>query len=126
MKLDCELSIVDMFIITYCCRLHFHDETICNKILDSFHEFAYHDFSQNDLILAHTFHKEGENKYQSYFEAMRSEESVLRLCKELEKNIYGKELHSAITLGALSIYIEGNLKYVSFTIDSVLKEYRLQ
>ena len=57
---------------------------------------------------------------------MRSEESVFRLCKELEKNIYGKELHCAITLGALSIYIEGNLKYVSSVIDSTLKEYRLK
>lgn len=51
MKLDWELSIVDMFIITYCCRLSLPDEKICNETLNTFHKFIYDDFSKIGKLL---------------------------------------------------------------------------
>ena len=102
MKLDWELSIVDMFITIYCCRVHLTDELICDKTLDIFHKLIYSDFSQIDKMLAYTFQEESKLKYQAYFEALRSEKSLLSLCKELGKNIYDKEVHDAIILNALN------------------------
>jgi len=126
MKLDWELSIVDMFITTYCCRLHLADESICDETLDAFHKLIYSDFSQTDKMLAYTFQEESQIKYQAYFWALRSEKSFLSLCKEVGKNIFGKEVHDATTLNALRLYIESNLKYVTDIIESILKKYELK
>lgn len=126
MKLNWELSILDMFITTYCCRLHLTDELICDQTLDTFHKSIYSDFSEIDKMLAYTFQEESKIKYQAYFDALRSEKSFLSLCKVLGKNIYDKEIYDAITLNALRIYIEANLKYVTDVIESILKKYELR
>lgn len=125
MKLDWELSIVDMFITTYCCRLYLTDEGICDETLYTFHRFAYSDFSQVDKMLAYTFQEESKIKHQAYFEAIRSENSFHSLCKELGKNIYRKEVSDSITLNALRVYIEANLKLVTDIIEGILKKYDL-
>jgi hypothetical protein len=123
LKLDLELSIVDMFITTYCCRLHLKDELICNQTLDAFNKLVYNDFSEIDKMIAYNFQEDSKIKYQAYFDALRSEKSFLSLCKELGKNIYGNEVHDAIILNALRVYIESNLKYVTNIIKSILKKY---
>ena len=81
MKLDWELSILDMFITTYCCRLYLEDERICNETLDKLHAFVYGDFLRIDKMLAYTFQEESKIKYQSYFEVLRSDNSFHGLCK---------------------------------------------
>jgi hypothetical protein len=126
MKLDWELSILDMFIITYCCRLHVADEGICNETLDKLHEFVYGDFLKIDKMLAYTFQEESKIKYQLYFEAFRSDDPFHILCKNVGKNIYGKEVYDAITLYALRIYIEANLKYMTDIIENITKKYDLE
>jgi hypothetical protein len=125
MKLDWELSILDMFITTYCCRLHLTDKKICDASLDRFHGFVYNDFLQIDKVLAYTFQEESKIKYQEYFDALRSEKSFHSLCKELGKNIYGEEVYSAIRLYALRIYIEANLRFVTTFLEGILKEFDL-
>jgi len=126
MKLDWELSIIDMFITTYCCRLFLTDEGICDATLDKFHRFVYGDFSQVDKMLAYTFQEESKVKYQAYFEAIRFEKSFHSLCKELGKNIYNKEVYDAITLNALRVYIEANLRYVTDIIKGILEKNDLE
>ncbi len=126
MKLDWELSIVDMFITTYCCRLYLTDEGICDETLDIFHKFVCSDFSQIDKVLAYTFQEESKIKYQAYFDALRSEKSLYNLCKELGKNIYKKEVYCAVTLKALRVYIEANLRYVTDIINGILKKFDLE
>lgn len=126
MKLDWELSIVDMFVITYCCRLYLADKGgICDETLDMFHRFVYNDLSQIDKMLAYTFQEESKIKYQAYFDGIGSENSFYRLCKELGKNIYRKEIYDAITLNALRVYVEANLRYVTDIIKGILKKYDL-
>ncbi len=126
MKLDWELSILDMFITTYCCRLYLADEGICDETLDKLHEFVYSDFGRIDKMLAHTFQEESKIKYQSYFEALRSDNSFHGLCKNVGKNIYGKEVCDAITLYALRIYIEANLRYMNDIIKNIMKKHDLE
>ena len=126
MKLDWELSIVDMFIITYCCHLYLTDEEICDETLDILHKFVYSDFSQIDKMLAYTFQEESKIKYKAYTDALRSEKSFYSLCKELGKNIYMKEVYDAIILNALRFYIESGLRYVTDSINGILKDYDLE
>jgi len=126
MKLDWELSILDIFVTTYCCRLHLVDEGVCNETLSKLYKFVYGDFLSIDKMLAYTFQEESKIKYQSYFEALRSDNSFHSLCKNVGKNIYGKVVYDAITLNALRIYIEANLKYVTNIIKNITKKYELE
>jgi DNA-directed RNA polymerase subunit N (RpoN/RPB10) len=126
MKLDWELSIVDMFITTYCCRLYLTDKVICDDTLDKFHSFVYNEFSQIDEMLAYTFQEESKRKYEEYFEAIRSDGSFKSICKELGENIYEKEVYDAFTLYALKIYIEANFRLVTDVIKGILKDRDLR
>ena len=123
MKLDWELSIVDMFITAYCCRLYLTNKGIRDETLDKFHRFVYSDFSQIDKMLAYTFQEESKIKYQAYFEAIRSEKSFHSLCKELGKDIYRKDVYDAITLNALRVYIEAHVRYVTDIIKGILRKH---
>lgn len=125
-KLDWELSILDMFLTTYCCRLYITDEAICDDALNKFHGFVYSEFSKIDKILAYTFQEESKIKYQAYFEAIRSDGSFNSICKELGKNIYEKEVYDAIRLYALRIYIEANFRFATDVIKGILKDRYLR
>jgi len=126
MKLDWELSIADIFIITHCCRLYLTDERICNETLDIFHGFVYNDFSQIDKMLAYTFQEESKVKYQIFFDTLRSENSLYSLSKKLGENIYDREVLDAIELNALRVYVEANFRYMTNFIGDILKKFEIK
>ena len=126
MKLEWELSIFDMFIITHCCRLHLSEEKICNEVLDIFHGFVYDDFSKIDKILAYTFQEESKEKYQAFFDAFRSENLFYSVAKRLGENIYGGIILDAVELNALRVYAEGNFNYINDFVRNILKQFDIK
>lgn len=126
MKLDWELIILDMFIITYCCRLMINDEKMSDKIIDIFHEYVYEEMLKDmESIAGSAFQEEIKIKYEAYFEAMKTKDSLWNLCKELGKNIYGESFQSAMEMGALRIVCERNLRFTFDLIKGIKKKFNL-
>ncbi len=123
MKLDWELSILDMFNITYCCRLFIGNEEICDKVLDLFHKKIYKQFLETSSIAALAFQDESNLKYKAYFEALRSSDPKWNLCKQAWRNILGKPCESSVEMAALSIYFESNQRYTLGYFKNMVKNF---
>jgi hypothetical protein len=135
LEFDWELSMWDMFIITYSCRLILTNEEMCNATLDTFHSLVYNDYWKVDKEGAYTFQEYSKIRYKAYFKILRnfpikkalkgteptSENPSYRLSKELAKNIYGKEVHCAITTYKLAIYITGSIMFATDLINGILR-----
>lgn len=125
MKLDWELSILNMFIITFYCRLLIKDEKISDKVLDEFHKCVYEDIKKIEPLVALAFQEESKIKCKSYFEAMNSSDPTWNLCKEAGKNIFGEPIKSSIKMEGIGIYINGNMKYIKGYITDMTKDVEL-
>lgn len=91
-------------------------------------------------MLAYTFQENSKIKYKAYFKILRnfpikmalkgtittSENPIYLLSKELVKNIYRKEVHSAITTYNLALYITGNIKFTYEAMNDILRKYDLE
>jgi len=123
MKLDWELSILDMFNITYCCRLFIENKEICDKVLDLFHKKIYKQFLETSSIAALAFQDESNVKHKAYLEALKSSDPKWNLCKQAWWNILGKPCESSIKMSTLSIYFESNQKYTLGYLKNMIKNF---